>query len=66
MIYMNSTMQNMALGKERRTGVQGNIDFGIRRFLNLGLQAGYMPFNSFDDNRSYLERFVRVSGTLLF
>ena len=63
---LSNTMEYLDLGKERRQGYEGGIDYTFKRYLTIGVSAGYLPFTSYDETRTYTEQFIRVRGTVRF
>ena len=63
---LSNTMEYLDLGEETRQGYEGGIDYTFKRYLTIGISAGYLPFTSYDENRTYTEQFLRVRGSVRF
>jgi hypothetical protein len=65
-VALTNTMEYLDLGKEKRKGFQAGIDYTFRKNFVVGVSAGYLPFTSYTENRSYTEQFIRITGAVRF
>lgn len=63
---LTNTITLEDLGNENRQGYQASVDYRWRKYINFSITAGHLPFTSYTEERSYLERFIRFRCTFMF